>query len=107
MHGLKVRSDASDALKVTDTHLTIENCDFTSHYGPALRLGDRTEMSVSDSNVFDSQQGLIIEDASGLIENMTIKNCADDAVVIRLGADPTVRNLSVDGSGHRGIYPAR
>ena len=104
LRGLKVRSDASDALKVTDTHLTIENCDFTSHYGPALRLGDRTEMSVSDSNVFDSQQGLIIEDASGLIENMTIKNCADDAVVIRLGADPTVRNLSVDGSGHRGIY---
>ncbi|PRZ41775.1 parallel beta helix pectate lyase-like protein [Antricoccus suffuscus] len=104
LRGLTVRSDASDALRVTDTRLTVTKCDFSSKYASAVRLGDRSEVSLDGSTISDSQQGLIIEDTSGTIENLTIKNCADDAIVIRLGADPVLRNVAIDGSGHRGIY---
>lgn len=102
--GISVRSHGSDALRVADCQLTIIGGTFSSQYGVALRLTDRSKVEITGSSVSDSQQGIVAEDIGGTIDRVTITGSTDDAIAIRFGSDVTIRNTIINGSGYRGIY---
>lgn len=104
LRGLTINVTDSDAVKASEGTLHMERCTINGGFGPAIRLTDQVSFTIKDSTINDAQQGLVIEDASGVVDGTTISGSIDDAVVIRLGAEPTLRNCSISRSGHRGIY---
>lgn len=102
--GVAVYSAESDAVRVSDTELTMTGCHLAAPVGTGLRLGDRSTATVSACRVADCQQGVLAEDADGLIDDCTIRSSADDGVIARLGASLTLRNTHIEQSGNRGVY---
>ncbi|MGH3680447.1 MAG: right-handed parallel beta-helix repeat-containing protein, partial [Natronosporangium sp.] len=54
--------------------------------------------------VVAGQYGFVIEDSGGTVDTCQVRDVADDGIIVRLGADPTIRNSTVAGCGHRGVY---
>jgi parallel beta-helix repeat protein len=104
LRGLTLRATDAAAVDVADGTLVLEGCTLAARYGPGLRATDRARVTVTDCTVTGAQQGLVLEDCSGTLERVTVTDSADDAVVVRLGADPVLRDCTVSGAGHRGVY---
>lgn len=104
LDGLSIYSKESDAVRVADIKFTATATAFTSDYATGLRLGDRSDVSVSKCRIEKSQQGLVVEDATGVVDDCQIRASSDDAVIVRLGATLTLRNCHIDDSGNRGAY---
>ena len=104
LRGLMVRSTAGGAVDVAETKLTVDKCRVEARYGAGIKAADRSQLSVKDTTIKGAQQGLVIEDSGGSIDGSTIIESADDAIVLRLGADPVLRDCKVIGAGNRGVY---
>ena len=104
LRGLTVRSTAGGAVDVAETKLTVDKCRVEARYGAGIKAADRSQLSVKDTTIKGAQQGLVIEDSGGSIDGSTIIESADDAIVLRLGADPVLRDCKVIGAGNRGVY---
>lgn len=104
LRGLTVRSTAGGAVDVSETKLTMDNCRVEAGYGAGIKACDRSQLSVKDTTIKGAQQGLVIEDSGGSVDGSTILESADDAIVLRLGADPVLRDCKVIGAGNRGVY---
>ncbi|MEJ7771115.1 MAG: right-handed parallel beta-helix repeat-containing protein, partial [Geodermatophilaceae bacterium] len=104
LRGLTIRSTAGGAIDVTETKLTMDKCRVEAGYGAGIKASDRSQLSIKDTTIKGAQQGLVIEDSGGTVDGTTITESADDAIVLRLGADPVLRDCKVIGTGHRGVY---
>lgn len=104
LQGLTLRSSETTVVDVTDTELSLLRCRIEGGFGAGVRVSDRSRLTMTDSTINGAQQGLVIEDSTGVVEGATISQSADDAVVIRLGADPVLRNCTISGAGNRGMY---
>lgn len=104
LRGLVVRAGDAAAVDVADGELVLEGCTLAATYGAGLRAADRARVTVTDCTVDGAQQGLVLEDCTGTLERTTVRGSADDAVVVRLGAEPVLRDCTVTGAGHRGVY---
>lgn len=102
--GVTVLGGEGDAIKATGGSLTIDKCIISSRLGPALRLSDQLTFTVDEVQIGPANQGIVIEDASGVLDRVVIRSTADDAIVVRLGADPQIRNCTIEDAGNRGIY---
>ncbi|MGI8627451.1 MAG: right-handed parallel beta-helix repeat-containing protein, partial [Geodermatophilaceae bacterium] len=79
-------------------------CRVEAAYGAGVKTSDRSELTITDTTIKGAQQGLVIEDSGGTVDTVTVGDSADDAIVVRLGADPVLRDCTVSGAGHRGVY---
>jgi parallel beta-helix repeat protein len=104
LRGITVRAGDAAAVDVADGAVVLEGCTLSATYGPGLRAADRARVTITDCTVADAQQGLVLEDCTGTVERTTVRGSADDAVVVRLGAEPVLRDCTVTGAGHRGVY---
>lgn len=104
LQGLVLRASDAAAVDVADGELTLTGCTLTARHGAGLRAADGARLTVADCTVEGAQQGLVLEDCGGTVERTTVRDSADDAVVLRLGADPVLRDCTVAGAGHRGVY---
>lgn len=104
LQGLTLRSSETTVVDVAETELTLLRCRIEGGFGAGVRVSDRSRLTMTDSTINGAQQGLVIEDSAGSVEGATISQSADDAVVIRLGADPVLRNCTISGAGNRGMY---
>lgn len=104
LRGITLRAGDCAAVDIEHATLKMEACRLSAGFGPAVRLSDRAEFTVTGCTISGAQQGLVIEDATGTVEGTTISEIVDDGVVVRLGADPTFRNCTISGCGHRGVY---
>lgn len=104
LRGLTVKGGSATVIEVAGTELTVEKCTIKAGFGAGIKATDRSELAVKETTISGAQQGLVIEDCSGLLDSVTISASADDAIVLRLGADPVLRNCTIDGAGQRGVY---
>ncbi|MBA3339106.1 MAG: right-handed parallel beta-helix repeat-containing protein [Geodermatophilaceae bacterium] len=104
LKGLTIRSSVAGGVEVISTKLTMDKCTIEAGYGAGIKATDRSELRIRDTAIKGAQQGLVIEDCSGTVDAVTITDSADDAIVLRLGADPILRECVVTGAGHRGVY---
>ncbi len=105
LRGITVRASRdSPAVDVQHGTLKMEKCRLSAEFGAALRCTDRANITVTACTISGAQQGVVIEDSTGVVEGTTIKQIVDDGVVVRLGADPTFRDCTIAGCGHRGFY---
>lgn len=101
---VSLRAEASEALRAEDVRLRMADCNLQSRVAVAMMIGDGCELDVKRTRIMSSGQSLVIEDAEGMLDDITIDASSDDAVVLRMGARVTLRAVRVLRSQHRGIY---
>jgi parallel beta-helix repeat protein len=104
LRGLTLRAAGTVAVDVSAAELTVEECTVAADSGTAVRAVDRSRLTLTGLTVQGAQQGIVAEDSSGTVLRATIRDCAADAVVVRLGADPVLRDCTIAGAGGRGVY---
>jgi hypothetical protein len=104
VRGITWLAGSAPALAVDGGELRLDSCQARATYNGALVARDGARVSVSRLRVDGGQSGLVIEDASGEIDGCEIVNVSDDAVIVRIGADPIIRQCTISGCGSRGIY---
>ncbi|MDQ3734957.1 MAG: right-handed parallel beta-helix repeat-containing protein [Actinomycetota bacterium] len=104
LRGLTIRSSSAGGVDVSSTNLTMDKCAIEAGFGAGIKATDRSQLAIKATSIKGAQQGLVIEDCNGTVDSVTITDSADDAIVLRLGADPILRQCVVTGAGHRGVY---
>jgi hypothetical protein len=103
LDGLTLKAGDGPAVATDRADLRMERCTVTSRFaaGISVRSG---RCDLRKSTVDGALYGILIEDADGSIDDCTISNVAEDGLIVRIGAAPTVRTTTITGCGHRGIY---
>jgi parallel beta-helix repeat protein len=104
LQGLALRSSDAAAVSVMRGRLEIRQCEATARFGAAISVTDAAVIEATEVKVTGGQFGMLIEDSTGVIEHCEIRDVAEDGLIVRLGADPTIRDSTVAGSGYRGVY---
>ena len=104
LHGLTMRGGEGAAVEMAAGTIVIDRCELSAPFGPGIRLTARANGTISRCTVATAQDGVVIDDAGGVIEDVTISRVGGDGIIVRLGADPTVRNCTISECGNRGVY---
>ncbi|MGA8118183.1 MAG: right-handed parallel beta-helix repeat-containing protein [Actinocatenispora sp.] len=104
LRGLVLRSGGAPAVDVRGGSLTIQRCQASSSYAAAVNMTDGATADIDTLKIDGGQFGLVFEDAGGTVEQCEISGVGDDAVIVRLGANPTIRNSTISKCGRRGVY---
>lgn len=73
-------------------------------YPAAVSVSDGATVEATDLTVTGGQYGIVLEDAGGTLDKCEVRDITDDGIIVRLGADPVIRNSTVAGCGYRGVY---
>lgn len=104
LSGLVLRSGDAPTVRADGSKLTIDGCQLTAGYAAAVQTTNGSQIDVKDATIDGGQYGLVMEDTSGVVDKCEVKSVSDDAIIVRLGADPTIRNSTISGCGFRGVY---
>jgi parallel beta-helix repeat protein len=104
VQGLSLRADDAAAMSIIRGRAQIRQCTVTATYGAGISIADGATVQATDVVVSDSQFGLLIEDSGGVVERCEIRDITEDGIIVRLGADPTIRDTTITNSSYRGIY---
>jgi parallel beta-helix repeat protein len=104
LQGLVLRGADYPAVDVAAGQLRIEKCEVSTGYAAAVSIRDGARLEAVEMTVTGGQHGLVISDAGGTFEQCEIRDVTDDGIIVRLGADPTIRNCTVTNCGFRGVY---
>src|SRR5213080_4593924 len=104
LRGLVIRSDDATAVQAVSTVLHMTKCEASAGYGAGISVANGSSLTGTDVRVTGGQVGLIFEDAGGTLDKCEVTGVSDDGIIVRLGADPTIRNSTITGCGFRGIY---
>ena len=102
--GLTLRSDSQPAASVRGGTLSLDSCELRTGYAACASANDGAELNLTSCQLLAGQYGLVYEDADGVVDKCEITGMSEDAVMVRLGAKPTIRNSTITGCGFRGIY---
>lgn len=103
VEGLVLVGGGTVAVEAESCRLTLRAVTVRAGHGPGVRASDRSTLTMTGCTVTGGTQGVVVEDSGGTVEDTTVRDSGDDAVLVRLGADPVLRNVTVEG-GHRGVY---
>jgi parallel beta-helix repeat protein len=104
LRGLVLRSADTPAVTASGGTLRIEDCEVAAGFAAAVHVRDGADLRASATKVTAGQFGFVIEDAGGLVDKCEVTGVTDDGVIVRHGADPTIRNSTISRCGYRGIY---
>lgn len=104
LHRVGLRAEAAEALRAEELELTMADCNLQSRLAVAMLIGDGCRLDVARTRIMPSGQSLVVEDADGMIDDLTIDASSDDAVVLRMGARVTLRAMRILRSQHRGVH---
>lgn len=104
LRNLTLQSGDASTVEVRGGSLTAADCTVTAGLAAAVTATDGADLNITGTRVTGGQYGFVIDDAGGLLDKCEINNVTDDAIIVRLGADPTIRNSTIVGCGFRGIY---
>jgi len=104
LQGLVLRSGDSPAVNIGGGRLRLRDCEVSARYGAGLSVGDGAAVEATELKITGGQYGILFEDSGGTVDGCEISNIMEDGVIVRLGADPTIRNSRITNCGYRGVY---
>jgi Holliday junction resolvasome RuvABC ATP-dependent DNA helicase subunit len=104
LQGLVLRAGETAAVAIRGGRLRIRQCQASARYGAGVSATDGATVEATELTVSGGYQGLLLEDSGGVLDQCEVRDVAEDGLVIRLGADPTIRDTTVSGCGYRGVY---
>ena len=104
LRGMVLRSGDYPAVTGSGGRLRVERCEVSAGYAAGVSVSDGATLDAVDVKVVGGQNGFVFEDAGGTLDKCEIRDVTDDGIIVRLGADPTIRNSTVANCGYRGVY---
>ncbi|GAA4459067.1 right-handed parallel beta-helix repeat-containing protein [Phytohabitans houttuyneae] len=104
LEGLVLKAADYPAVTASNTRLTVTKCEASAGYAAGISVTDGGQVTATDVKVTGGQYGFVIEDSGGVIDKCEVRGISDDGIIVRLGANPTIRNSTIAGCGYRGIY---
>ena len=104
LRGLTLRSAEYAAVSAVGGRLTMADFEVHAGFAAGVSVTDGAQLTATKVTVAAGQHGFVIEDAGGLLETCEVRDVTDDGVIVRLGADPVLRNCTITRCGYRGIY---
>ncbi|PZS32735.1 MAG: ATPase [Pseudonocardiales bacterium] len=101
---LTMRAGEGAAVEMSGGEIVMDRCELSAPYGAGMRFAGRATATVTRCTVTNAQDGVVIEDAGGMLEDVQVKQIDGDGIIVRLGADPTLRNCEITECGNRGVY---
>jgi Right handed beta helix region/ATPase family associated with various cellular activities (AAA)/AAA lid domain len=103
LQNLTLRADGP-TVTIDASTLHLEGCHVQPGYGAGVTARDRSTIQIKRCTMAGGQYGLVIEDSGGSVEECEILDVAEDGIIVRVGADPDIRNTTIRGCGYRGVY---
>ncbi|MFD0747601.1 right-handed parallel beta-helix repeat-containing protein [Phytohabitans flavus] len=104
LEGLVLKAGDYPAVTASNTRLTISKCEASAGYAAGVSITDGGQVTATEVRVTAGQYGFVIEDSGGVLDKCEVRGISDDGIIVRLGANPTIRNSTIAGCGYRGIY---
>ncbi|GAA3398975.1 right-handed parallel beta-helix repeat-containing protein [Cryptosporangium minutisporangium] len=104
LRGLTLRCGDGQTVHASGGRLELTDCVLSAGYGAAITATDGAELRAGSCRITAGQYGIVCSDATGVIEACEISDVTDDGIIVRLGADPTIRTTTITRSGYRGVY---
>ncbi|MDG4773770.1 right-handed parallel beta-helix repeat-containing protein [Solwaraspora sp. WMMD792] len=92
------------AVAVDRARLTMAGCQLRAGFGAGVVIGNRSSFTLTRCTVTGARHGLVVEDSDGDVDGCEFTDLAEDGVIVRIGAAPTIRASSITGCGNRGVY---
>jgi parallel beta-helix repeat protein len=104
LRGLVLKSHDYPAVAASHSSLRLQMCRAESDTAAAVEVTDGATITATELVVARGQFGVVIADSGGTLERCEIEDIAEDGIIVRLGADPSIRNCSIRRCGNRGVY---
>ncbi|HVV08992.1 right-handed parallel beta-helix repeat-containing protein [Amycolatopsis sp.] len=104
LQGIELRAGNHAALFADDAGLDVRSCKVTGGRGPAVSIRGSREFTLSRCTISAVEQGLLIEGASGRVQDTVIEDATGDGIVVSVGAAPVIRDCTITRCGLRGVY---
>ncbi len=103
LEDITIKAGEGAAVSADSSSLRMDRCIVSSSYaaGISVRSG---KCELRKTSISGALYGLLLEDTDGSVDDCTINNIAEDGIIVRMGAAPTIRATSISGCGNRGIY---
>ncbi|WP_436501587.1 right-handed parallel beta-helix repeat-containing protein [Actinokineospora sp. HUAS TT18] len=104
LQGIEVHGGTAGGVSSDGAELAMIRCTVTTERGSGISVRGTGPFDVSKCAITSAEQGVVIEGASGRLEDTTIDDVTGDGITVGMGADPVIRNCAVTGCGLRGLY---
>lgn len=104
LNGLVLASVDQPAVHLRGGKAKIVDCAAGARLAATINATAGASLQLVGTTITGGHHGLVIEDSDGEIERCEVRDIADDGVIVRLGAQVSIRNTTVAGCGGRGIY---
>ncbi|MFF5986444.1 right-handed parallel beta-helix repeat-containing protein [Prauserella flavalba] len=104
LSGLTLRAGDRAAVEVRGGTVRVTDCEVSAGFAAALSIAGGAEAEITGTRITGAQVGLVIEESDGVVDRCEVRDIVDDAVIVRLGAQATIRHSTVAGCGFRGVY---
>ncbi|HET6214845.1 MAG TPA: right-handed parallel beta-helix repeat-containing protein [Micromonosporaceae bacterium] len=104
VRGLVIKAGDYPAVTAAGGRVRLDKCEISVGFAAGVQVTDGTSLEASDVKVIQGQYGFVIEDAGGTVDRCEVRDVSDDGIIVRLGADPVIRNSTITHCGFRGIY---
>ncbi len=103
VEGFVLRTADATVVACDGSELRLVDCRTVTAQGTGISLV-RGRADLVRCAIGGGRYGLVIEAASGLVEDCAVSDVAEDGVMVRIGADPVIRGCVIRGCGRRGLY---
>ncbi|HEU4425457.1 MAG TPA: right-handed parallel beta-helix repeat-containing protein [Pilimelia sp.] len=104
LQGLVLKSGDYPAVSAAGGRIAVDRCEVSARFAAGVQVTGGATLAATDTRVSGGQYGFVIEDSGGTVDKCQMRDIADDGIIVRLGADPVIRNTTVAGCGLRGVY---
>jgi hypothetical protein len=104
LRDLDLRSGERPVVDVDRGRLRMDRCELRPGIGAGVRATNRSRIELTRVRSDGGQNGLVIEDSDGTVEDCEISDVTGDGVIARHGAGPELRACTVRNCGDRGVY---
>ncbi|BEL09173.1 hypothetical protein Q0Z83_073640 [Actinoplanes sichuanensis] len=102
--GLALVSDDYPAVAIGGGRVRLRRCELSAGYGAGLQVEGGATVDAAEVRVVAGQHGFVFSDAGGTVDSCVVGGVSDDGVIVRLGADPVIRDTRITDCGYRGVY---
>jgi hypothetical protein len=103
IEGFILRTSEPTVVDCDGTELRMVDCRTLTAQGTGVSvIGGRVDLR--RCTIRGGRYGLVIEATSGVVDQCRVGDVADDGVIVRIGADPTIRGCVIRNCERRGLY---
>ncbi len=104
LQGVTVHGGSGGGIIVRAAVLVMAQCEVTATGGAVLSGTNRAELRLDRVTMSGGRVGLVLDDATAQAVDCTVQDVSDDGLLVRMGADPVLRNTTITRCGGRGVY---